>query len=262
MALSHLFRMLALAFSYPDTSMIDKVRQDIRASLLALTEGQLPRRLRTSLQNAAQCWRRCDVEELRDAYSRLFLGAALVPLREGGYGDGMRFAGQPVDLADLNGFYLAFGFGPPTTAANPPDHLGVELEFVSLLYLKIAYALQQQQVQQARITRAALARFLEDHLGRWVKAFASSLSDASGHPAYESMAQILARATAAECERLGVRPRSAEAGTPIDPVGLDTLTCPLADKAGAEADASLGSRVSAGSTSGRAQQLDSRETRT
>lgn len=228
LALADLFRMLALAYSFPDSDSIDSTRRQIGASNVALSQFRPHARLRKLLQRAAREWRSVALDELRAEYSRLFLGSSLVPLREGGFGDGMRFAGQPVDLADLNGFYLAFGFGPPPTAASPPDHLGVELEFVSLLYLKISYALQRRQNEQVRITRAALAGFLKDHLGRWVGGFEAALAEVGGAPAYLGLAGILSRAVAAECGRLGVEPTPSDRGTISDPVGLDALVCPLA----------------------------------
>ena len=53
-----------------------------------------------------------NIAPLSIEHSRLFLGAGLVPLTEGGFGDGMRFAGQPVDIAD-DALRLASAFPPP-----------------------------------------------------------------------------------------------------------------------------------------------------
>lgn len=154
----------------------------------------------------------------------------------------MRFAGQPLDLADLNGFYLAFGFGPPATAACPPDHLGTELEFMSLLHVKIAYAMQRKQREQVQVTRAAMGHFLEDHLGRWVDAFRVALQDADAAPAYLSLARLLSRAVELDAHRLGVTPLQAGHGTAADPVGLESLTCPLAEQAREETNTVHGPR--------------------
>ena len=73
----------------------------------------LPAHLARMLNETEQAWRGVTIAPLSIEHSRLFLGAGLVPLREGGFGDGMRFAGQPVDIADVSGFYLAFGFALP-----------------------------------------------------------------------------------------------------------------------------------------------------
>ncbi len=230
-AMAELFRMLAVGFSYPETRLLEATRRQLGAAQVACAEGRLPTSLKGALRTAARHWRMLELDDVRAEYSRLYLGTALVPLREGGYGDGMRFAGQPVDLADLNGFYLAFGFGPPTAEASPPDHLGVELEFISLLYLKIAYTVEQRQIAQARITQAALASFLSDHFGRWFAAFGAALRRESAHPAYAALAGVLTRAVGHECHRLGIRPCPAGPGTRPDPVGADALDCPLAQGA-------------------------------
>lgn len=236
-ACASLYRMLALAFSYPEQGLVEQVRSDIGAGLLARREGALSPRLAGPLRSLSRTWRDVSLDGLCSEHSRLFLGSALVALREGGYGDGLRFAGQPVDLADLNGFYLAFGFGPPPTAASPPDYLGTELEFMSLLHLKIAYAMQRRQTEQMQITRAAMARFLEDHLGRWVGALHMALQEAGAAPAYLALARLLSRAVEVDAHRLGVAPSQASHGTAADPVGLDALACPLAEQAQRNVDA-------------------------
>lgn len=238
MACAGLYRLLALAVSYPEHDLIERVRRETGTILLALRGQAIPPRLAGPLRNMVRSWRETSLDVLRHEHSRLFLGSAVVALREGGYGDGMRFAGQPVDLADLNGFYLAFGFGPPPTASSPPDHLGTELEFMSLLHLKIAYAMQRKQREQVEITRAAMGRFLEDHLGRWVNSFRLSLQDAGAAPAYLSLARLMACAVEIDARRLGVTPSQAKSGAAADPVGLDALECPLAVQAQGNAVAS------------------------
>jgi TorA maturation chaperone TorD len=228
LAFSELYRLLAAVFSYPDESLIRGVRSGLTSAEQSRKRDNLPISLAGPLRRLRAAWQAPTVEELALEYSRLFLGSALVPLREGGYGDGMRFAGQPVDLADLNGFYLAFGLGPPAAAASPPDHLGTELEFMSLLFLKLAYALERRMNEQAEITREAMGKFLEDHLGRWVPPLSAALVEAGASPAYRAAADLLVSALALETARLGVKPVLAGAGTSLDPVGLDEFKCPLA----------------------------------
>jgi putative dimethyl sulfoxide reductase chaperone len=223
-----LYRVLALAFSSPEPELVRSIIRECGALKIALRRGVLPGHLARVLKEAEQAWRGVTIEPLSVEYSRLFLGAGLVPLREGGFGEGLRYAGQPVDIADVSGFYLAFGFALPDSSASPPDHLGAELEFVSLLHLKIALALQHGQPKELHITRSALAAFLKDHLGRWSKPFAAALADAGALPAYRAMGRLLARAVEADCASLNVRPVKARAGTVRDPIAGEELVCPLA----------------------------------
>ena len=227
LASAALYRVLALAFSNPESELARSIIRECAALKIALRRGALPAHLARMLNEAEQAWRGVTIAPLSIEHSRLFLGAGLVPLREGGFGDGMRFAGQPVDIADMSGFYLAFGFALPDSSASPPDHLGAELEFVSLLHLKIALALQRSRSEVLRITRSALAAFLKDHLGRWSQPFALALADAGAAPAYLTTGRLLARAVEADCISFNVRPAKARAGTGRDPVAGEELICPF-----------------------------------
>lgn len=228
LAAAALYRMIAQAFSNPQAGSLKAVRCTALDLIDATLRGLLPSALLPTLRALLRAWRTVSTEELTAEYSRLFLGSGLVPLREGGYGGGSRFAGQPVDIADLNGFYLAFGFAPPPTAPNPPDHLGTELEYLSLLHLKKAFALQRSRVSQDKIVERAMAHFLEDHLGRWTAALDMALREAKAAATYSRMAELLRKAVGAECASLRIRPRATARNPVRDPLAEDTFVCPFA----------------------------------
>jgi len=221
-----LHRMLALAFSNPEPGLLRSIIRECGGLKIALARGVLPAHFARCLKDVDREWRAVTIERHTAEYSRLFLGGGLVPLREGGFGDGMRFAGQPVDIADVSGFYLAFGFVLPDSAANPPDHLGAELEFMSLLHLKLALALQRGRMEHARVTRSAIAAFLQDHLGRWADPFVAALADKDAAPAYRTMGRLLAWTVEADCASFAVKPSKARVGSARDPIG-ERLVCPF-----------------------------------
>ena len=64
-------------------------------------------------------------------------------------------------LADLAAWYSAFAFTPRPD--EPHDHLAVECDFVSYLFLKEAYAVAAGQPGAACLTRDARTRFLSEH---------------------------------------------------------------------------------------------------
>jgi len=65
-------------------------------------------------------------------------------------------------LAELVGFYQAFGYHSPYV--EPPDHVAVEIDFVSYLRLKEAYAIARDDVANAKVTAIAAKSFLQQHL--------------------------------------------------------------------------------------------------
>jgi len=81
-------------------------------------------------------------------------------------------------LADIAGFYHAFGLEPNRRHPRRADHVALELEFVSLLLEKLATVGDGTQAEEhTRIARAALAAFLEDHLTTWVPIFGQRVAE-------------------------------------------------------------------------------------
>jgi TorA maturation chaperone TorD len=69
-------------------------------------------------------------------------------------------------LAELRAFYEAFAYRPSTEESGnePPDHVSVEVGFVSFLRLKQAFAWSQGLASEAAITADAADRFIKEHL--------------------------------------------------------------------------------------------------
>ncbi|MEW6775081.1 MAG: molecular chaperone TorD family protein [Bdellovibrionota bacterium] len=103
-----------------------------------------------------------------EAYNRTFghVPAGRLSPYETSYGSANAFT-QSQALADLQGFYKAFGVEPSALYRERPDHLGLEAEFLSLVEFKEALALNGRDEEGAQICRAARQRFLENHIGRW-----------------------------------------------------------------------------------------------
>jgi nitrate reductase assembly molybdenum cofactor insertion protein NarJ len=132
---------------------------------------------------------------------------------------------QSQELADIAGFYQAFGFHTGAAVRERPDHLATELEFMYLLALKEAYAVVNSMPEQAEICVDAQRKFLQDHLGRWIGPFCRSLERSTderlGNSGLESPYVKLARLAEAflkaETARLGVLPE-------LQPMVEQTLT--------------------------------------
>lgn len=148
---------------------------------------------------------RISVTELSASFRRLFGHTAHgpVPPYETEYGQEALFQ-QPQELADLTGFYRAFGLTLITGEHERADHVSCECEFLSFLALKEAYALEQQDVPMLEETRKATRLFLRDHLGRFVPAFTKKLTREDRDGFYGTLGELCWRFTTQECTRLGI----------------------------------------------------------
>jgi DMSO reductase family type II enzyme chaperone len=227
LARSALFRLLALGFSFPRPGHVEEIRQALTRLSASRIQGHLRPRLTFALGDARRAWLTAANGLVNSEYVRLFHGSGPVSLHETAYGDGRRIAGRAVEIADISGFYRAFGFSIAAADPDLPDHLGVELEFMSLLLLRESQALSAAWPSRARLTRDAAKTYLEDHLGRWTKPFARALTQAGAARMYTALGRLLQEAVDVECRRLRARASSVERRLPPDPMEDDTFVCPV-----------------------------------
>lgn len=116
---------------------------------------------------------------------------------------------QPHRLSDLSAFYHAFGLEVSPDAAERVDHISFELEFMSVLAAKEAYAVEHQFDDQhvARL-RDAQKKFLREHLGRWTPAFTRRLAKMADGTPLGALARLTYDFVLAECAIFHVPPGS------------------------------------------------------
>jgi TorA maturation chaperone TorD len=162
-------------------------------------------------------------------YVFLFDRQVTCPPWEGAWGDGPRLADRPTLIADVAGFYRAFGLEPAGAQPDTEDHLVAEAEFMSALAVKEAWALAEGLEEAAAVTRQAQRAFLDDHLGRWAGAFAAALAEATPLAYYTATAALLGAWVEAEIAALGAAPTRVVGPAPVDRVaGAEAFTCPMA----------------------------------
>lgn len=170
------------------------------------------------------------LSQLQMAYLHSF-GAAGSLCYETEYGLPHEFR-QSQELADISGFYRAFGFVNGGPVRERPDHLAVELEFMQALALKEAHARLNGLPEYAELCVDAQAKFLGDHLGTWIGLFAQSLALNAGDGPYLPLAEFAAAFVRADAARLGValveRSRKEVKHTPFDP-DFSCAACPVVD---------------------------------
>lgn len=220
-------RAVATCFADPQPGLRDRVLAGLSA---CATAGACA----PEIDALAAAWDRCEEGAAREAHCRLFLGAAPCPPAETSWGDARRLGGQPADLADIRGFYRAFGFDLSPAARDMADHASVELEFLAALLAKAAYATLEGWTEQRDLTVDAARAFSEQHLGRWTRAFASKLREMDPGPPWAETADALEATVAAECRALGAEPTDAAA---MERVGADAqpFTCPHASSTAEDA---------------------------
>jgi TorA maturation chaperone TorD len=228
-----LYRLLGGALARPEAGRLAELAA--AADALAATVGPA---VAEPLARFAAAARDGDAAALGDEYVFLFDRAAKVPPYEGAWGEAPQLAGKAALLADVAGFYAAFGLAPGEAQPDVEDHIAAECEFMSVLALKEAYALSESDEEGAAITRAAQSRFVGDHLGRWSGTFAGALRDASPVPYYGALADLLGAWVTAEIERLGAAPSVVLGRSGYDPIQeADAFTCPMAESEAAAEDA-------------------------
>ena len=168
------------------------------------------------LQPAAEsfCDRAGTCGDRRAAHVRLFgHSRGLVCPFETEYGPEGAFR-QPHELADIAGFYLAFGLTPSPGADERVDHAACECEFMGFLARKEAFALESlpggrgdgELTEGLATIRGAARRFLRDHLGRIGRAFASALIREYPDGFHGALGVLLFRLLTHECRRFGLPP--------------------------------------------------------
>ena len=219
------YRALAGTFGDPRTQSSDGVAAD----LARLRPGAERAPWAELWRGATRAWRSAEPRPLAAEYSRLFQGQAPCPPRETAYGDGRRIGGRQAELADIRGFYEAFGVAPAKSAPDLPDHVSTELEFFALLLLKTAYAAAEGLEDERQVTERATGVFLRDHLGRWLAPFRKRLEEHGAASPYPESARLVEALIEDECERLGVFPIPAEGFARSDPTAAsEAFTCPMA----------------------------------
>ncbi len=219
LARSAVYRFLSLAF-FPPSEDLCSLRAEGAAlgrALAGLRDaadggGVAAEDLLRALQDA-------DGAALREGYQHVFghQACADCPLYETPYVAGEIFQ-QAQQLADIAGFYRAFGLEAAEDAGERVDHISLELEFMGALAYREAYALVHHGPAEVALLREAQQAFLRDHLVRWVPLLARLVRRrADGF--YRHLADLAAAWVAREAAAFGVPPADA-AGVTLPEGGM------------------------------------------
>lgn len=232
LAEADIYRLLSLSFSYPGRETMEGLRQ--LAGDLGEIVNRLPFRIQEEFQAFRDCLANLKPGELEGEYSQLFLTRMFCPPYETSHGrHGFNRAGT---LADISGFYKAFGFSVSGTDSEMPDHIAIETEFMGLLAVKEVYGLEKGISDLAVVCASAGRSFLRDHLGSWAAGFCENLGRKTSSDFYRNLALLASRFIDEEIVRHGIE---------VEPAGepneerLEPMVCPVAEAEGTTKEAIL-----------------------
>jgi len=216
-----LLRLLSLSLSPPTPETA--VELEALAGALAAHPGAPP-----ELEELRAAAESTPVEELVAAHERLFDGDVAVPPYEGSYElDPFR---QTRQMADVAGFYRAFGAEVGGPASERADHAGTELEFLAFLGLRRIEAADAGRDDEATRCSEIEASFLTEHAGRWLPVFFAGLADRAPDSFHHALGRIGGRVVAAELEARGLEVDFVPADRrPLTAVEVDEMECGAAD---------------------------------
>ncbi len=148
-----------------------------------------------------------DVENLGWGYRATFGGATVAmdcPPYEMYY-SGSQIWQQTQDLADISGTYKAYGIEMEENSTTSRwDHVAVELEFLHYLTYKLAYAIENHSEEEQESCISGKKKFLYAHIGRWIKAFSTSVVKKTPEEFYRHAATLASLFVHSEMVNLSV----------------------------------------------------------
>ncbi len=177
-----------------------------------------------------------DTEALSASFWRLFghTTRGLICACETEYGPDNGFH-QPQQLADIAGYYLAFGLRPVAAGEARADHIASECEFMDFLSRKRAHLLDRLEAdadvsETLEVTVLAERSFLREHLGRFGRAFAARVAAEDTDGFFGALGRLLLAFVDAECARVGVEAGPVDLRVRPEEVDETPMACGTADE--------------------------------
>ncbi|MFN4307602.1 molecular chaperone [Sulfurihydrogenibium azorense] len=192
-----LYEYLSVGFSYPtfETFKLLKDRyDDLEEAIKCLS-------IDFNVDNFIQSFDEKSLFSIEGEYNNLFLIGLKAPNFETAY-ELDKTGRKSIELADLSGFYEAFGL--KLSKAIEPDNIQVELEFLSILLQKIILLEEKNDTEGVQICYEAYEKFLKEHIGRWYDLFVKLIQSNSEEKYYLQLSELLKRFMDIETEGLKI----------------------------------------------------------
>jgi TorA maturation chaperone TorD len=167
------FRLLSRGFSYPSPDNLEEIRS-IAEELCEITGKDDP------IHDLLECLiPHIEEQPILEEFSRLFLKGT-VPVTES------HCCGRIQAVPDVSAFYNAFGM--KSRPGDTPDSIMYELEFISLLLVKMVIAETDEQYE---ISQSAYKKFINEHFGDFMNKFGEKLSEKLPTPYYATLLELM-----------------------------------------------------------------------
>jgi len=189
------YRLLAACYYPPTAALLEELSC---TGLVEMMKSIAPDAVETALQMASYCSTAVLEEQLVE-YSRLFLGP--FKLVAPPYGSVWLDESKTVmgaSTARVAAFYDTCGLRLVDGFSELPDHIAVELEFMSYLAFKQREALSTGDRDEAGRLSGLQREFLADFLFPWLEPFTTSIVEDGESSLYQAIASCTATFVAAD----------------------------------------------------------------
>lgn len=193
-----LFNLLAQAFNYPDTDLIESLCRGVFTNVMHDVAGDLnlAGSLAPELADLEKIYAGSDqaketlLLELEKDYTHMFFSSKprLVYLFESVYKEGKLLQDSTFEIARL---YYEAGLNLVDDFKLPPDHIAVEFEFMAYLYFNEIEAVKNGNRENEDYAKKLQKDVLEKHLAAFGQAVAEKVMMHAGTKFYKCMAKVV-----------------------------------------------------------------------
>lgn len=200
---ANVYGFLAQVFAYPRRETFEILSRE----KISEAFDRLDEKFVTQAHQLIELLRTMGYEKVCEEYVQIFghVISAECPPYETSYGEAHVFQ-QTQEMADIAGFYRAWGIDIATDAHDRLDHISAECEFMSFLLLKLDYSLSKGEKEVEEICLDSSKKFLKEHLGKWTPIFSALVMRKSSGGLYHKAAKFLKEFIEKEAEIFGVEP--------------------------------------------------------
>lgn len=210
LARGRVYNLLSRALSYPWNRKFFRPKTLLEPMDVCLLEEEDWGRVRGVVEGFGKYLPKMAMKHIQAEYVRVFGHSVSqeCPPYEMQYGTEGGVQSQTDVLIQLGGFYDTFGFEMPANRGRERvDHLSVELEFMSFMCFREAFAIENgHDERKIGILSSGMKKFIRNHLGRWVPLFCIFTARKAERGFYKDIIDILSIFIKNEVGLMDVKP--------------------------------------------------------